>query len=602
MIVSYLGIQCSTILHPLLQQGLCDAEEMIISVTIMSIASLTEQGKRIGNFESKPNQFVQLGLLHKNIIFELFTEMVPLLFHPNQWIVNSLVHFISILANHLSLIDLNCKIVPILRNYLNQPHPCLANKLLIAHSINSPLSRTIYEILAQAKDSDVLVTFFEKMKRVQSSEERKMILSENPIYKRLCAENLTLGIEEQIILLHELMVKINRNKRNYLSLIKNNDFSECIVCKNYDIVKSREIILVDTFGIQDNLASSGNQEWQHMFGPNSKPITEPVSISTTQEAKEVDYLLFECPPFTRDVRIMIQHKKNNFNVFHPVTVSMAPLFKPKGFLMSHIHEHKSSVNQLARFGETNQFVTCSDDGTVRLWDVCDDECRYVINRSKHQFRMEFTNGSPINFKGIISCECYLITYTNDNSIHVFELCDSCIVFLCSFKVGYSRSSVPVMITSICALSNRLFAVSITDSTVYGYDTRYLKTEKFCIPIFKIRVPPVQRTIMSTDGCEMIVFAATSCGYIAGFDLRFQLKVNNFTYEDRMSVVSKIRYTEKGLLSSGRSKFKVLPQKLTPITLFLIVVYSNYNITLWDYKLGQKDKVMLTANKPKHEVK
>ena len=44
VIASYLGVQCSTILLPLLQQGLCDAEEIIIAKTINSIASLIEQG------------------------------------------------------------------------------------------------------------------------------------------------------------------------------------------------------------------------------------------------------------------------------------------------------------------------------------------------------------------------------------------------------------------------------------------------------------------------------------------------------------------------------------------------------------------------------
>lgn len=44
VIASYLGVQCSPILYPLLQQGLCDAEELVICKAISSVASLTEQG------------------------------------------------------------------------------------------------------------------------------------------------------------------------------------------------------------------------------------------------------------------------------------------------------------------------------------------------------------------------------------------------------------------------------------------------------------------------------------------------------------------------------------------------------------------------------
>lgn len=475
--------------------------------------------------------------------------MLPLLYHPNQWIINALVHFVSILANHLSVIDLNCKILPAMKTYLCPPHPCLTNKLLTLHSIKACLSRTIYDVLIHAKDNETLVSFFDILKLVQCTEKRKEIFLENAIYKRLHAENLSKDFEEQVILMRELVLKISRNKRNYISLIKNKELTNCIVCKNYDAIKSREIVLHNSLIIQDNLVSSCNQEWQHMFGPNSKNIIEATSDMTAQDVKEVDYSLFECPPQSRNVRLMLQHKKNNFNIFYPITFTLSPPFKPRGHLVSHVHEHKSSINQLVRYGDSSHFLSCSDDGTIRLWDVCNDESRYVINRSKHQFRMEFTNGTPIVFKGIICCGNYIITNTSDSLINIFEVTDCCITFLCSFKVGSVKSTVPIFITSICALSDRLFAVSVTDSTVFGYDTRYLNTEKFCIPIFKIRMPSVQRTIMSTDGSEMILFAATSCGYIAGFDLRFFLKVNYFTYDDPVRV-GKIKYSPNGLFSSG----------------------------------------------------
>ena len=58
VIASYLGSQCSPILQPLLQQGLSDAEEIIIYKTIISLSSLIEQG--LHRFANNKNKLIYL--------------------------------------------------------------------------------------------------------------------------------------------------------------------------------------------------------------------------------------------------------------------------------------------------------------------------------------------------------------------------------------------------------------------------------------------------------------------------------------------------------------------------------------------------------------
>lgn len=559
MIASFLGIQCCSILYPLLQQGLCDAEETIIYVTIQSVSSLAEQ-----------------GLVHKNILVELFREMAPLLYHPNQWIVNSIIHLITVLAKHLSSIDVNCKLLPILLPYLSQPVHCLHSRLLISELLVPPLPRLIYDILVNTKDSASLGSFFSI---IQNQDK----LKENAIYKRLLTENWRPNYEHQLLALSELIIKINRNKRNHLVVMPLNEWNSCIVFLNCDRIRAKQIFLGDTNGV-GHIANIGiNQEWQQMFGLSNTSKTSTVdnennAVSIMVEKSSDTHL--DCPPYMRDVRRMLYHKKVNSCLTKPLMVDYYNRsngsFLPRGQLVTHIHEHKLSCNQLTRYGDTNCFISCSDDGTLRLWDVCNSHYLYVINRSRFKFRsdLDHSSANPFGFKGVICCGRYLITHSTDSLIHVFEIDESRIVFVCSFRVGPANTDIPLLVTSICALSDRLFAISTTDSYLYGYDIRHLQTYRFGVPIFKLSLPPSHRTVTSIDGTEIILFGATSSGYIGCFDLRFNLQVTHFNYEQNVRI-SKICFTPYGLFSA---------------------THHHPQIVLWNHKLAQRSKILTMCSK------
>lgn len=59
-----------------------------------------------------------LNLLRKPALCELVSESVPFLVHPNLWIRQALAGFLSSAAKSLSLLDVQCKIMPHLRAYL----------------------------------------------------------------------------------------------------------------------------------------------------------------------------------------------------------------------------------------------------------------------------------------------------------------------------------------------------------------------------------------------------------------------------------------------------------------------------------------------------
>ncbi|KAI2805289.1 phosphoinositide-3-kinase, regulatory subunit 4 [Blomia tropicalis] len=559
VIASYLGVQCSTILQPLLQIGLQDAEEVIIGKTINSIASLAEQ-----------------GLLQKNIIYELLQEILPLFYHPNLWIVHSIVHLFTVLAEHLSIIDLHCKIIPMLTPYLSRHIHSLSSKHLLLESLKPRLPREVLDIVFSAKDDHVLQVLFEILRNKSSG-------LNNAPYKRLCAENIDSYMEDQLLKLSDLFTKIYRNRKN-----RNQNRDECgseIEYHNYDRL-IRSIHLVDPLKDIGTMGGSGttNQEWQHMFGPRSpnEESNDLPMISDAVEAKEIEVACFDCPPSRSHVRALMVHKKTGYTPSASLpqigTFTMED-FRPRGLLVSHLNEHKASVNAIARYGTTSCFFTCSDDGTIRIWDLANFENRHVINRSKYLFKMEFSNGSPINFKGVVCCGPYVITYTNDGIIYIFESQESCLRLVCNFKVGSSKSSIPLLISSICTLSSNIFAVSLTNSIVYGYDVRNIHTRQFFVPIFKVALSPHHRTITSIDGNEVILFLATATGKIAGFDLRFKLNVIEFdqtSSSNQQTVrITKIKYSPEGLYTS---------------------THGSSDITLWDYKLGHRITVLRASGR------
>lgn len=91
-------------------------------------------------------------------------------------------------------------------------------------------------------------------------------------------------------------------------------------------------------------------------------------------------------------------------------------WKPEGTLVAHFTEHTATVNQLAISWDNLLFASCSDDGTVRIWD-CSRFEKNVTNRSRATYSQQ---GGRIKCLTFIQ-QTYSIAAASDNgSIHVFR--------------------------------------------------------------------------------------------------------------------------------------------------------------------------------------
>ncbi|CAO3623542.1 unnamed protein product [Mucor fragilis] len=116
-----------TYILPLMVQSLADAEEFVVENVINSLTSLSD-----------------LGLFQKMKIWELTSIIWPLICHPNAWIRNAAVGFISSSVKHLPKTDLWCIIYPMIRPFLRSDIAQVNEESLLQNTA-TPISRQVYE-------------------------------------------------------------------------------------------------------------------------------------------------------------------------------------------------------------------------------------------------------------------------------------------------------------------------------------------------------------------------------------------------------------------------------------------------------------------------
>jgi phosphoinositide-3-kinase regulatory subunit 4 len=298
-IAAFLGSQCSSILRPLLQQGLSDAEEYVIHRTLQSLTTLTS-----------------LKFLDKSLLFQLLGESSPLLSHPNPWIRDSLIAYLITLSEQLSLAETHCKLMPMIKKSLKKELNVLSADLVTEY-LKPPLTRDLYSMIISKNVAPVIVeAVFDILKdqqHMRSIQTRhhphpnpSALMQTNPslcLYQKLKDNGMTEEVEEQLIDLSDIMIRISRNKsrshptlpqvfqkqhrRNGSNSSIKSDQSNDIRIKDPSfvmidtsssqrygsnkVVKLHVVPLIDdekkvTTRIRAMTMSNMNDEWKHMFG------------------------------------------------------------------------------------------------------------------------------------------------------------------------------------------------------------------------------------------------------------------------------------------------------------------------------------------------
>ncbi|KAL1124299.1 hypothetical protein AAG570_002067 [Ranatra chinensis] len=243
-VAAYIGVHSSPILLPLLQQGLTDCEEFVVRKAINAVTALTE-----------------LSLLHKCALYQLLEESSCLLAHPNLWIRQAVVGFISALARTLNIVDVQCKVMAVIQPYLKHQVIQLEQEVLVLNGLRPCVPRVVYDCIVRCSDLQLLIQTLIDRQRSRSVQMTPITLTtalqhqspqQNSLFCRLSSDGMTEDVEDQLILMAKLLHKVHRynnadkkssaggkvRKVRVSSKIKHNlfynlIFTNCHVCEIY---------------------------------------------------------------------------------------------------------------------------------------------------------------------------------------------------------------------------------------------------------------------------------------------------------------------------------------------------------------------------------
>ncbi|XP_071440948.1 phosphoinositide 3-kinase regulatory subunit 4 [Hetaerina americana] len=314
-VAAYVGCHSSPILCPLLQQGLTDLEEFVVTKAINAMTALAE-----------------LSLLQKPALYELLKETTCFLVHPNLWIRHAIVGFISAIARTLNLVDVQCKVMAVIQPYLKHPVIQIDKEVLLLNALKPPVPRVVYDSVVRCPDIGPLLqaladrhtarctmTYLPPIPMGNNSDPSTHTSLRN-LFRRLSSEGMTEEVESQLIAMGEHLKKINRHHKastgsggaaKDLDPSRNQNYAngKIELANLKQPIQSHVITLVNVESKGDATAliqnrknrskkGSGydghtvtmNEEWRHMFG-----TAEPESTGKHNESGSVSPVRTSAP-------------------------------------------------------------------------------------------------------------------------------------------------------------------------------------------------------------------------------------------------------------------------------------------------------------------
>ncbi|CEG71017.1 Putative VPS15 protein kinase [Rhizopus microsporus] len=190
---------------PLMIQALTDPEEFVVEKVLNSLTSLAD-----------------LGLFPKMKIWEIVGIVWPLMCHPNIWIRDGSVGFISSAIRHLPKTDVWCIVYPLLRPFLRSDIADINEELLL-ENIESPIPRQVYEqAILWATKATIRSTFWKKQREsfksgsstIMGMNEKEDENSEEDVafLERLRSVGMSLDDEEKLRHMRDYLFKVSRVK------------------------------------------------------------------------------------------------------------------------------------------------------------------------------------------------------------------------------------------------------------------------------------------------------------------------------------------------------------------------------------------------------
>ncbi|XP_074653856.1 phosphoinositide 3-kinase regulatory subunit 4-like [Tubulanus polymorphus] len=566
-VAAYVGWQSSTILKPLLQQGLTDTEEFVITKTLAALKSLTE-----------------LGLFQKPLLHDLLKEVIPFLCHPGVYIRQAAVGYISAVAKSSNIADVHCNLLPQLKPYLKQQIIQVEKEVILLNALEDPIPRAVYDYILRTPLIDKLFLCLQKRQLIRNITRQghkpgypEMDENLSQLLRKLQSQGMSESDEDKFLALEDFMQKLHRSRAGSSdsSLFDEDDtasngvidlrvnLGSAITIRHADLKKIPESKHLNNVSAQprkskkkalapDSPPGTMNEEWKSMFGSTvetdslqSSPklkskVDQNVQLkgdtltgATQLQQSSSDSSLKKSPSpqperaplinrystcklelsklvgkkrsqYEADMKVQELSDGNYWTDHYPPTN-----WKPKGLLVAHLHEHKSAVNRISVSHDQQYFATCSNDGSIKIWDCVRMIGRTVTSRSK----LTYKQGGVIRTLTFCEGSDSIASASNTGTIHVYRL-----------ELGQSGGA------------NQVNKISL-------YKEKNLDVEKTGVPV----------DITYFDTGKILAYA-TVHGYMIGWDLRSPTPAWTFKNEPKYGLVTSfsVHHTQSWLASGTSS--------------------------------------------------
>uniref|UniRef100_A0A671X031 non-specific serine/threonine protein kinase n=1 Tax=Sparus aurata TaxID=8175 RepID=A0A671X031_SPAAU len=533
-VAAYVGWQSSSILKPLLQQGLSDTEEFVIYKALNSLTCMC-----------------QLGLLQKPHIYEFVSDIAPFLCHPNLWIRYGAVGFITVIAQHLNVADVYCKLMPHLNPFITQP----------------------------------------------------------------IIQGMTEAEEDKLLALKDFMLKSNKAKANmgeqsHLGEAVQTGVIDLatlgITGRQVDLVKPKAEAEDKRARKHTKQDSTMNEEWKSMFGSQEPPsaqsatVTPPLSVqpeSTVAPTLPVLQSVASGPAYQRrintckaELQQLVQQKREQCSAERMAKQMMEsaewesrpppPGWHPKGLLVAHLHEHKAAVNRIRVSDEHSIFATASNDGTVKVWDSQKMEGKTTTTSSETSSVLTYSRiGGHVKTLTFCQGSHYLAVASDNGSIQLLAVeankpPKSPKVQPFQTSLDLQEDGCAVDIHHFNSGAQSVLAYATVNGSLVGWDLR--SNSNAWTLRHDLRLGLITSFTVDMHQCWLCL--GTSSGTMACWDMRFQLPISNHSHPARARI--------RRLLMHPLYQSSVIA-----------AVQGNNEVSMWDMETGDRKFTLWASSAP-----
>ncbi|KAL5015431.1 hypothetical protein ScPMuIL_009701 [Solemya velum] len=608
-VAAYVGWQSSSILKPLMQQGLNDPEEFVVQKSLGALKALTE-----------------LGLLQKPMLHDFVQDVVAYLAHPNVWIRQAAVGFISSVAKILNIADIHCDLLPSLQPFLKQAILQVDKEVLLLTALEEAVPRSVFDYIIRSSLIERLFDILHHRNYMRSigRQGHKPIyeLDENmsQIFRKLSSLGMTESHEDRILAMKDYILKLHRARagsaENSLSAEDRarrgrlNIITDCrsVTRRHADLYRAK-----NPKSESENIPSSRrkkknvvpeslemNSEWKSMFGSDSSGKSLSLSpqskmLSRTEGADKKLLTLSGSSQSSSGSMVNVastdslvkQHAEKHTthtqyakcrlelkNLVHKcrnqyaASISSKDLldsiawdshsppnnWKPKGALVAHLQEHRAAVNRIQVSQDHSYFATCSDDGTIKVWECNRLEGKSVANRSKCTIKQGGKVKTVAFLEGTQSTT--LASAADTGSINLYRVDAGRASIFLKQDVDLRELGQVVDLSHFDTGSQSVLAYA----TVYGYLIGWdLRSPEIA---WKLKNDPKTGLIQSfaVHHSQCWLSLGTSSGAHVCWDLRFQLPITTVQHPTSQDIFADEAATYVPIFGTNQScAFKIFPK-------------------------------------------